>query len=436
MYKLLMFATLFLVISSQTLAESVVIETTFYSEALAQEKSVHVYLPDGYNSCCGKRYPVIYYLHGAGRLLGHDDFLYLVEVLDCMIENGEINPVVVVRPDGFTTPYPVSFYTGSALYGDVEGYIAQDLIQWVDSNFRTLPNRVKRTVMGHSMGGYGAVKFYGEYPDIFQAAAAVCGSGMDLPVMLSINIHGVLGELPGIPYEYNPSAGFANGVLFSMAGAFSPNLTSPPYYVDLPLDRWANYVPEVWALWMNHNLPQFLQNLPAEDGCAPRIYFDAGTLDQFYILPACNAFADSLDAMGIAYEYQVFLGGHFDKLYERFPIAVRFLCKRMHHNNRQCDDYEELSGVAEPLSTIGFHSAVNDRISNETRITFDLHTSGYVSLDIYDGMGRIIETLINSNMDTGLHTASFNGSGLASGVYFYSISSGGDHATGKVLLVR
>ena len=140
--------------------------------------------------------------------------------------------------------------------------------------------------------------------------------------------------------------------------------------------------------------------------------------------------------MGITYEYQIFLGGHFDKLYERFPIAVRFLCKRMHHNNQQCDDHEELNSVVEPLSAIGFHNAVTQRISNETSITFDLHMSGHVSLDIYDGMGRMIETLINSNMDTGLHTASFNGSGLPSGVYFYSIASGRDHATGKILLVR
>ncbi len=63
------------------------------------------------------RYPVIYYLHGAGQL-GHDELLTLVSTLDQMIAYGSIWPVIVVRPDGFTSPYPVGFYTSSVLFGD------------------------------------------------------------------------------------------------------------------------------------------------------------------------------------------------------------------------------------------------------------------------------------------------------------------------------
>jgi len=438
MYRLLSTAALFLVFAFEAFAQGTVIDTSFFSPALGQEKSVQVYLPDGYGSRGCQRYPVIYYLHGAGSLLGHDEFPELVAVLDEMIAGCEIKPVILVKPYGFSSPYPASFYTSSILYGDLEGYMTEDLVAWMDSNFRTIPSHRKRAVMGHSMGGYGAIMFYGKHPDLYCCAAAVCGSGLDLPTMLAINIYGILAELGGVPpYIYNPSAGFANGVLFSMSGAFSPDLTNPPYYVDLPIDEYAGIVPEVWSLWMEHNLPQYLQLMA--DACGgdhASIYFDAGTLDQFYIVPASNAFADSLDAMGIDYEYQIFEGGHFDKLSERFPIAINFLCNEMHHSWGWSDFEDESAMLPDPGSVFGFHSAVGGDCGGSSLITFDLYVPGNVALDIYDGAGRIVETVFHGPMDAGLHTVDMDCAGLASGVYFYSIRSHGETAAGKILLMR
>ncbi len=437
MYKLLVLAALLLVLPIEALAEGTLINTSFYSPTMGQEKSVRIYLPEGYETQGWRRCPVIYYLHGAGILLGHDEFLDVVEALDVMIANGEIKPVIAVCPDGFSSPYPSGFYTSSILYGDLEGYMTEDLITWTDDNFRTIPSWRKRAVMGHSMGGYGALKFYGQHSDLYCCVAAVCGSGLDLPVMLDINLQGVLGELTGPPYIYNPLAGFANGVLFSMAGAFSPNLSNPPYYVDLPIDEDANYIPEVWALWMEHNLPQYLQGLDGNHGGnSPAIYFDAGTLDQFYILPACNAFADSLDLLGIEYEYQVFEGGHFDMLHERFPIALDFLCGYMHHKWGWSDN--SLTSPSEELliSVIGYHSSFRGEGYRESIITFDLHSSGYVVLDVYDVSGRKVETLLDNSMNAGLHTVTLDGSSLTDGVYFYSIRTQGEIVTGKILMIQ
>ena len=439
MYKLLVIAALLLVLPFEVIAEGTLINTSFYSPAMGQEKSVRVYLPEDYENQGWSRFPVIYYLHGAGLLLGHDELLDLTEALDEMIAEGEIKPVIVVSPDGFSSPYPAAFYTSSVLYGDLEGYMIEDLIAWTDANFRSIPSRRKRAVMGHSMGGYGAIKFYGQNSDLYCCAAAVCGTGLDLPVMLAVNIYGVLGELTGPPYIYNPSAGFANAVLFSMAGAFSPNLSNPPYYVDLPIDEYANYIPEVWELWMEHNLPQLMQELASSSGGnSVNIYFDAGTLDQFYILPACNAFADSLDLMGINYEYQIFEGGHFDMLHERFPIAVGFLCNVMHHTWGWNSNYSgtEPSVVEQQLPAIGFHSSFMEEYLNRSVITFDLHIPGNVVLDVYDASGRKVETLVDNSMNAGLHSVTLEGSALSAGVYFYSIQTQGEVVSGKILIIR
>ncbi|MCK5130857.1 MAG: hypothetical protein KAR40_01730 [Candidatus Sabulitectum sp.] len=433
MYKLLTLAALFLVLTSQALAYGKVFETTFYSEALGQEKSVQIYLPGAYDSPSCRRYPVIYFFHGA--LDGFSGYGILPGILDYLIENRVIRPVIMVKPDGFSSPYPASFYTSSDLYGDLEGYLADDLVEWVDDNFRTIPSRRKRVVMGHSMGGYGALVYYGQFSDTYMAAASVCGSGLDLPTMIEYNLAGVLAELPGMPYQYNPSAGFANLVLFSMSGAFSDNMEKPPFYVDLPLDGWANIIPEVWDRWMEHNPPHLMADL-VPNSSGTNIYFDIGTRDEFHGMPACDAFAESLKVMGLEFEYQVFAGGHFDKLWQRFPIAIEFLCEAMHHTWPWGYEEQSTTNFAESITSIGFHQASPSRFSDLTTITFDLHIPGYVSLDIYDGMGRIIETLIDCDLNTGMHDAVFNGSDLASGVYFYCVRSGGENATGKLLLIR
>ena len=437
MYKLMAVAFLLLILPFSASGAGSVVETTFYSQALGQDRDVSVYLPDGYGNHWWMRYPVIYYLHGAGQLLGHDEWPTLVTALDQMIENGDIWPVIVVRPNGFTSPYPAGFYTSSALYGDVEGCMIDDLIQWTDSNYNTLPCKRKRAVMGHSMGAYGAIKYYGEHPDRYCAAAGVCISGADLTTMMGINIYGVLAELTGPPYYYDPSAGFANGVLFSMSGAFSPDLSNPPYYVDLPIDEYANMIPEVWALWLEHDLVQYLGWMGTD--CwwdQTTLYFDAGTEDQFYTVPACNAFAANLDAMGVDFEYQVFEGGHFDKLHERFPIALEFLCTAMHHKwgwwwDSECGCCAEEAMALNPMAS----SLITSHFASERTVTFQLLEPADVTVTIYDAMGRMAASPVSGRLDSGRQSVSFAGENFASGMYFYTITTGGETVTGKLLQI-
>jgi len=109
MYRVLLTAMLLLALPLEVFAGGTVLNTSFFSPALGQEKSVQVYLPEGYQPQGSGRYPVIYYFHGAGILLGHNEFPTLVATLDEMIETQQIKPVIVVRPDGFSSPYPASF---------------------------------------------------------------------------------------------------------------------------------------------------------------------------------------------------------------------------------------------------------------------------------------------------------------------------------------
>jgi hypothetical protein len=71
-----------------------------------------------------------------------------------------------------------------------------------------------------------------------------------------------------------------------------------------------------------------------------------------------------------------------------------------------------------------------------TKINFALPKQGFVSLKIYDITGREIQTLVNEVKQAGYYTVDFNGSSLASGVYFYRIQSGDFISVKRMVLVK
>jgi pimeloyl-ACP methyl ester carboxylesterase len=73
-----------------------------------------------------------------------------------------------------------------------ESIIIQELIPFVDSHFRTIPFRGGRAVEGFSMGGYGAVKFALEYPELFCSAVSYGGSGFDAHSKPSESIYNIV----------------------------------------------------------------------------------------------------------------------------------------------------------------------------------------------------------------------------------------------------
>jgi hypothetical protein len=71
-----------------------------------------------------------------------------------------------------------------------------------------------------------------------------------------------------------------------------------------------------------------------------------------------------------------------------------------------------------------------------TKIGYDLATAGSVTLKIYDISGRLVETLVDRYQEAGSYTASWNASGISSGVYFYKLSTADYTCTKKMNLLR
>jgi len=71
-----------------------------------------------------------------------------------------------------------------------------------------------------------------------------------------------------------------------------------------------------------------------------------------------------------------------------------------------------------------------------TEIKFNLKKSDVISLKVYDVLGKEVATLVNKKMNAGKHSIDFDASNLSSGTYFYKITSGGQVAVRKMLLLK
>jgi hypothetical protein len=71
-----------------------------------------------------------------------------------------------------------------------------------------------------------------------------------------------------------------------------------------------------------------------------------------------------------------------------------------------------------------------------TKISYYLPSGSFVTLKIYDNLGREIKTLVNNYQNQGLHSITFDGKDLSSGIYFYKLKAGDISKTKKLILLK
>ncbi len=98
------------------------------------------------------------------------------------------------------------------------------------------------------------------------------------------------------------------------------------------------------------------------------------------------------------------------------------------------------TGVAGQISPIPQYTVLRQNYPNPfnpaTVIGYELSGSGFVSLKVYDLLGREVETLVNEPKAAGAYTATWNAARYASGVYFYRLTTGSFVQTRSLLLIR
>ncbi|TJZ44524.1 esterase family protein [Streptomyces piniterrae] len=144
----------------------------FATDAIGWEPAVNVLLPDDYHTS-GLTYPVLYLFHGGGS---DQDFRSWDQLPEGGIRAWTAGkPLIVVMPDGGHAGWysnPVSSNVGPRNW---ETFHIDQLIPWVEANFRTYAEQDGRAVGGFSMGGFGALKYAAKYPGHFASVSAHSG---------------------------------------------------------------------------------------------------------------------------------------------------------------------------------------------------------------------------------------------------------------------
>lgn len=147
------------------------------SPALGMQRRMSVYTPAGYETS-GRNYPVLYLLHG----MGGDEEAWLTlgraaQILDNLIASGTVQPMIVVMPNGNAVlqsapgESPAGFVPPTTkLNHTMDGTFENsfmDIVNFVDSTYRTIDSKESRAVAGLSMGGFHSLNISALYPDKF-----------------------------------------------------------------------------------------------------------------------------------------------------------------------------------------------------------------------------------------------------------------------------
>ncbi len=195
-----------------------------------------VYLPSGYHAET-RRYPVVYLFpspldRSFRAIFDEKDAQGL---LDRGIASGRIDGFILVSVD-MTTPLGCSWYVNSPVTGNWEDFVVQELVPYVDANFRTLPNRDSRGLAGQGMGGYGAIRIGMKYPEVFGSVYAMhpVGTGNGVKILAGLPDWDLMENAKTV--NDVKKDGFST-IFTSIFQAFVPDVDKAPLYIDLPAHR-------------------------------------------------------------------------------------------------------------------------------------------------------------------------------------------------------
>ncbi|HXH69495.1 MAG TPA: alpha/beta hydrolase-fold protein [Pyrinomonadaceae bacterium] len=287
-----------------------------------------VYLPPNYEET-DKSLPVVYCLTGfTGRgtmLLNNNAFTpNLAERMDLLIGENKIKPMIVVMPDCFTY-YGGSQYINSSATGNYEDYLTEEIVPFVDENFRTINDKNSRAVMGKSSGGYGALVMTMRHSDVFGLACSTSGDA-----------YFELCYLPDVPKAFRAIRGNPKAFIekfwreekkgkddipalniFGMSACYSPNKDSEISF-DLPFDLETGEIRyDVWAKWLEHDPVRLVEKHAEDLKSLKLLYIDAGTRDEFALDLGARILCKKLKDFDVPFIHEEFDDGHMQISYRQ-----------------------------------------------------------------------------------------------------------------------
>jgi enterochelin esterase-like enzyme len=276
------------------------------------DREALVFLPPSYASEPDRRYPVVYALHGYS--IGAEQWyqeIHLPQTAEGAFAMGA-REMIIVLPDSKTL-HNGSMYSNSVTTGRFEDYVVDDVVAYMDSHYRTIPERESRGLVGHSMGGYGATRIGMKHADVFgslyimspcclSARGAGAPGGVSYDAIAEAKTREALQALP-----------FGLRAQLAVGSAWSPNPDNPPLYLDLPIgDKEA----EVVAKWAANAPLAFIDQYIANLRAYRAIAIDVG--DEDGLVTDTTTLHEVLDRYGIENRFEIYPGTHTS------DVAIRF----------------------------------------------------------------------------------------------------------------
>ncbi|QZH75958.1 MAG: esterase [Erythrobacter sp.] len=284
-------------------------------EGNSTARNVVVVTPPGYDENPERRYPVVYFLHGYWMPVEVQQAGFrLDEAVQASSETG--HDFIMVMPDGFSK-LRGGFYSSGPIVGDYESMVADDLVGWVDANYRTLADPASRGLAGHSMGGYGTIRIAMHRPGIFSSIymmSACCLPPMEMTPDQARAIE-------AMSEEDVAAAEFFQLASVSTLATWSPDPTAEHFLrIDTGLREDGTIDPLINQRLAANSpvvlMPQFLPELAALEGFA----MDIGDAD--FLLEGNAQFRRELDRFGVEYQFELYEGDHGNRIRERIRTEV------------------------------------------------------------------------------------------------------------------
>ncbi|MFG3497717.1 alpha/beta hydrolase [Streptomyces sp. NPDC047928] len=258
---------------------------TVTTPEVAGEQHLRILLPEDYASRPDKRYPVFYFLHGAS-----DDPVnpYLAYPALTAAQS-----MITVIPDGGLRGWYTNWLDQKTAAGaqNWKNFHINQVIPFIDANLRTLATRQGRAVGGISMGGFGALHYAENHPELFSQVASFSGAN-DLSVNSAVMRGAVVATLT------NVGAPLCGGAGSGCSLNFGPTVSSDavfgsPYPVFNADWRWNAADPVAHAARLT--------------GMGVSIYTGDGDGNpaggEFWVRSTAQRLRDRLDALGHPHHY-------------------------------------------------------------------------------------------------------------------------------------
>jgi enterochelin esterase-like enzyme len=253
------------------------------SKVLKMDRKYAIYLPYDYETS-QRSYPVLYLLHGSGDdQTGWVQFGEVKLIADKAIQEGKSTAMIIVMPDGNTGQR--GYFNSPKGDWNYEDFFFDELVPFIEKNYRVRAEKRYRAIAGLSMGGGGTLMYALHHPELFSAAC--------------------------------PLSAYVG-----------------PLTLEDASDRWEKQYPgitkqEVEKYFKRHNAIELVNNLADDQKKAIRWYIDCG--DDDFLFEGNSLLHIAMKKKEVPHEFRIREGAH-NWVYwrEALPEVLDFVSKGFH----------------------------------------------------------------------------------------------------------